>query len=191
MYFHRWSDVTQPAIFFLEHDELRRHSAVSFHSEVQQIAISPFFPRFPYLSSLCSPTSLFPSLFELPSWNLLLFNDRPLSSLSDTRVDCVSFSERLDAYTTRAVTCVHTWAQVRIEKCNAIRMKYQWTPLKWRFKRLFKVRSFVAGYWPSFTTSSISVVLFCFYDLFDLSVLTRKAKSKVTLMRWQIELIVN
>lgn len=118
MYFHRWSDVTQPAIFFLEHDELRRHSAVSFHSEVQQIAISPFFPRFPYLSSLCSPTSLFPSLFELPSWNLLLFNDQPLSSLSDTRVDCVSFSERLDAYTTRAVTCVHTWAQVRIEKCD-------------------------------------------------------------------------
>lgn len=190
MYFHRWSDVTQPAIFFLEHDELRRHSAVSFHSEVQQIAISPFFPRFPYLSSLCSPTSLFPSLsfsfFELPSWNLLLFNDQPLSSLSDTRVDCVSFSERLDAYTTRAVTCVHTWAQVRIEKRNAIRMKYQWTLLKWRFARLFKVRSFVPRYWPSFTVSSISVVLFCFYDLFDRSVLARKAKSKVTLTRWQI-----
>lgn len=78
MYFHQWSDITRRAkvFFFLS---LRRHSAVSFRSEVQQIAISPplFFPRFPYLPSLSTPLLLAFQRSKPP----------PLSPLSDTRVD--------------------------------------------------------------------------------------------------------
>ena len=61
MYFHQWSDVTRRAIFFSfssflsRATSLARHSAVSFHSEVQQIALSPFFFSFFSLDSLICP----------------------------------------------------------------------------------------------------------------------------------------
>lgn len=88
MYFHQWSDVTRrvKVLFFFSFSRATKfvcHSAVSFRSEVQQIAIPPFF--FPLDSLICPP---FP-----PSSP---FNDQNPLSLSDTRVDdTFRFSDRL------------------------------------------------------------------------------------------------